>query len=157
MPRGFRIQMKKNERKKRAQRMPGALDARAAVDQGLRTMLGPGVSLPVELVETALTERKRAKARASVITHEHPASPVSIAGWGHCVGAQSVPAAVVEKEHGLAPDTILRRAGIESVARAGRDEGELDLAVRAAQAALARAGVTPSQVDYVIVTSETFL
>jgi len=197
--------MKKNERKKNAQHGPGALDARAAVEQGLRTMLGPEASVPaekvdwiagglldsmahaevlvaieklaglpdvfdglaggpprntraaVELVEAALSERKRAKARASVTAQEHPASAVSIAGWGHCVGAQSVPAAVVEKEHGLAPDTILRRAGIESVARAGRDEGELDLAVRAAQAALARAGASPSQVDHVIVTSETFL
>jgi 3-oxoacyl-[acyl-carrier-protein] synthase-3 len=85
------------------------------------------------------------------------ANPVIIAGWGHFVGSQRVPAAAVEKEHGLPPDTILRRAGIESVARAARDESEPDLAVRAAKAALAKAGAKVSEVDHIIVTSETFL
>jgi 3-oxoacyl-[acyl-carrier-protein] synthase-3 len=83
-------------------------------------------------------------------------SLVSIAGWGHCVGAERVPAAAVEKEHGLPADTILRRAGIESVARAARDENELDLAARAAQAALERAGADAAQVDCLVVTTETF-
>jgi len=82
---------------------------------------------------------------------------VSIAGWGHCVGAELVPAAAVEKEHGLPEGTILRRAGIESVARAGRDENELDLAARAAAAALERAGARESQVSCLIVTTETFV
>jgi 3-oxoacyl-[acyl-carrier-protein] synthase-3 len=63
----------------------------------------------------------------------------------------------VEKEHGLPPDTILRRAGIESVARARHGETELDLAAHAAEKALERAGAGASSVDYIIVTSETFL
>jgi len=84
-------------------------------------------------------------------------SMVGLAGWGHCLGEELVPAAAVEKEHGLPPDTILRRAGIESVARAKHGETELELAARAAEAALERAGASPALVDHVIVTSETFL
>lgn len=82
---------------------------------------------------------------------------VCIAGWGHRVGAELVPAASVEKEHGLPVDTILRRAGIESVAKVKPGEAELDLAVGAAEAAMARAGIAPGSVDQLIVTSETFL
>jgi 3-oxoacyl-[acyl-carrier-protein] synthase-3 len=110
-----------------------------------------------DCLEAASSKRERAKTHVSNVASEGAASLVSLAGWGHCVGSKLVPAAAVEKEHGLPPDTILRRAGIESVARAGRDERELDLAVRAAEAALAKAGVKASQVDHVIVTSETFL
>ena len=84
-------------------------------------------------------------------------SLVSIAGWGHCVGAELVPAAAVEKEHGLPEGTILRRAGIETVARAGRDKNELDLAAAAATAALERAGASTSRVNCLVVTTETFV
>jgi 3-oxoacyl-[acyl-carrier-protein] synthase-3 len=84
-------------------------------------------------------------------------SLVFFAGWGHSVGAELVPAAEVEKEHSLPADTILRRAGIESVARAGRDENELDLAARAATAALKRAGANASDVNCLVVTTETFV
>lgn len=81
---------------------------------------------------------------------------VCIAGWGHSLGAERVPAAAVEKEHGLPADTILRRAGIESVARAHADENELELAVHAAAAALERACADKSQVGCLVVTTETF-
>ena len=101
-----------------------------------------------------------ARTRTPVATIETGGQPgdsmVSIAGWGHCVGAERVPAAAVEKEHGLPTDTILRRAGIESVARAAHGENELDLAARAAQAALERAGADAAQVDCLVVTTETF-
>jgi 3-oxoacyl-[acyl-carrier-protein] synthase III len=82
---------------------------------------------------------------------------VEFAGWGHRLGARLLPAAAVEKEHGLPVDTILRRAGIESVAKVSGGETELDLAEAAARSALARAGVATSAVDLVVVTSETFL
>ena len=82
---------------------------------------------------------------------------VEIAGWGHRLGARLLPAAAVEKEHGLPADTILRRAGIETVAKVNSGETELDLAEAAARSALSRAGVAASAVDLVIVTSETFL
>ncbi len=84
-------------------------------------------------------------------------SQVSIAGWGHSVGGELVPAAAVEKEHGLPAGTIRRRAGIESVARAARGENELDLAARAATAALVRAGAAAAQVNCLVVTTETFV
>src|SRR5208282_1550879 len=104
-----------------------------------------------DCLEAASSKRERTEAGAGNDSQARAASHVGLAGWGYCVGSESVPAAAVEKEHGLAPDTILRRAGIESVARAGREESELDLAVRAAEAALARAGAKPSMVDHVIV------
>ena len=84
-------------------------------------------------------------------------SPVCIAGWGHSVGSELVPAAAVEKAHSLPVDTILRRAGIETVARAAHDENELDLAARAAAAALDRAGAKAPQVKCLVVTTETFV
>jgi len=197
--------MKRNERKKRAPGQLGALNARAVVEQGLRTMLPPEGRVPAENTDwiasglldsmahsevlvaieklcgvpdvfdglpsgpprstkaaadclaAAFSEREGAKLPAADAAEEATSSVVSVAGWGHSVGSEKVPAAAVEKEHGLPRDTILRRAGIESVARAAREETELDLAVRAAEAALARAGAKPAQVDHVIVTSETFL
>lgn len=96
-------------------------------------------------------------ARKAFDADAQSAAVVIIAGWGHSVGTERVPAAAVEKEHGLPTDTILRRAGIESVARAGRDENELDLAARAAESALQRAGASPAQVDCLVVTTETFV
>jgi 3-oxoacyl-[acyl-carrier-protein] synthase-3 len=103
-----------------------------------------------------LPEREQSPMPAEASALQAAGSLVSIAGWGHCVGAEMVPAAAVEKEHGLPADTILRRAGIESVARAARDENELELGARAADAALKRAGVDVSQVDCLVVTTETF-
>ena len=81
---------------------------------------------------------------------------VCVAGWGHAVGGERVPAAEVEREHGLPTDTILRRAGIESVARVAEGENELDLATRAASAALKRAGASAGHVGCLVVTTETF-
>ncbi|HUK52656.1 MAG TPA: 3-oxoacyl-[acyl-carrier-protein] synthase III C-terminal domain-containing protein [Candidatus Binatia bacterium] len=80
-----------------------------------------------------------------------------IAGWSHCVGEESVSAQEVEREFGLPTETISRRAGIESVARVPAGVTELDLAERAAARALLRCGFTSSQVDYLIVSSETFV
>lgn len=101
-------------------------------------------------------------ARVEVGANHRPAPrdgavEVCIAGWGHRVGAERVPAAAVEKEHGLPADTILRRAGIESVAKVKDGEAELDLAARAAETALQRAETSAEAVDHLIVTSETFL
>jgi 3-oxoacyl-[acyl-carrier-protein] synthase-3 len=99
---------------------------------------------------------RRSAARGSAV-FDAIRTEVCIAGWGYRVGGESVPAAAVEKEHGLPADTILRRAGIESVAKAKNGEAELDLAVHAAESALKRAGLQASVVDHLIVTSETFL
>ncbi len=110
----------------------------------------------VQCLEAA--ESKRRKERESLPRTASPAAEalVSFVGWGHTVGGERVPAAEVEKAHGLPADTILRRAGIESVARAKRNENELDLAGRAAESALQRAGTGPTRVGCLVVTSETF-
>ncbi|HVN07906.1 MAG TPA: 3-oxoacyl-[acyl-carrier-protein] synthase III C-terminal domain-containing protein [Patescibacteria group bacterium] len=99
---------------------------------------------------------KSAKSPGSNGAEKHLAPLVSFAGWGYSVGAERVPAAQVEREHGLPVDTILRRAGIESVARAAQGENELDLAARAAATALERAGTDATQVECLVVTTETF-
>src|SRR5271168_3075199 len=141
--------MKKHKRKRNPLRWRPPLDARAAVEECLRTMLPPGAALPEEGADWIRSGALDSMAHAEVV--------VCLAGWGHRVGAELVPAACVEKEHGLPPDTILRRAGIESVARAKGGETELDLAVKAAESALARAGTAAPEVDLIVVTSETFL
>ena len=80
-----------------------------------------------------------------------------IAGWGHCVGAETVPAEAVEREFQLPTQTISRRAGIETVARASSGESELELATRAAGRALEQAGFSSAQVDCLVVSSETYV
>jgi 3-oxoacyl-[acyl-carrier-protein] synthase-3 len=84
-------------------------------------------------------------------------SPVCFAGWGHCVGEQNVAAQTVEKEFGLPTETISRRAGIESVARAPSGVTELELAAGAAAKALEHSGLSASQVDCLVVSSETYV
>jgi 3-oxoacyl-[acyl-carrier-protein] synthase-3 len=85
------------------------------------------------------------------------AATAGIAGWGHCVGEQAVPAQAVEKEFSLPTETISRRAGIESVARTPAGVTELELVAKAAALALERAGLHASAVDCLIVSSETYV
>jgi len=108
------------------------------------------------VLEEAMRRREKAEGAEGGNVQPATGALVSFAGWGHAVGAERVPAAAVEKEHGLPADTILRRAGIESVARAAQGENELELAVRAAVLALERAGSRAEQVECLVVTTETF-
>ena len=84
-------------------------------------------------------------------------SPVGIAGWGHCLGAKRLTAAEVERVHSLPADTILVRAGIESVARVGSEESELELAASSVQDALRRSETDVAKVDCLVVSSETYV
>jgi 3-oxoacyl-[acyl-carrier-protein] synthase III len=81
----------------------------------------------------------------------------AIVSWAHCVGEESVPADRVERQFGLPTETISRRAGIDSVARAPSGGSELDLAARAAAQVLERAEFITAQVDCLVVSSETFV
>ena len=93
----------------------------------------------------------------AVPASDDPPLTAGIAGWGHCVGEQTVPAQAVEKEFLLPTETISRRAGIESVARAPSGVGELELAAEAARRALERTGHEATGVDHLIVSSETYV
>lgn len=80
-----------------------------------------------------------------------------LVGWGTAVGMRRVSAAELEREFGLKARKISKGAGIESVARVASGEDELTLAVRACEAALARADAGMEAVDCIIATSETHL
>lgn len=85
------------------------------------------------------------------------ARAAGIAGWGHAVGEQIVAAQEVEREFHLPTETISRRAGIESVARAPAGMTEIELAAQAAARALQSADLDPSRVDCLVVSSETYV
>ena len=79
-----------------------------------------------------------------------------ISGWFAQFGSTVVPAAVVEREFGLAPGTMAVRAGIESVRRVSAEEDILSLALGAADGAIRKAGISPRQLDWILATSETW-
>jgi len=53
----------------------------------------------------------------------------------------------VDREFGMSAGKLRKRAGIESVARAGQSESEATLGARAAQEALRAAGCAAGEVD----------
>jgi 3-oxoacyl-[acyl-carrier-protein] synthase III len=83
--------------------------------------------------------------------------PVSLLGWGHALGSDQVEASAVERECGLSAGTLRQRAGIETVCRACAGEDEVTLAQKAAGLALEAAGASVDALDFVLVTSATFL
>lgn len=78
-------------------------------------------------------------------------------GWGVALGSECVSVARVEEEFRLSEGTLAKRAGIESVRRASREENEILLAKMAAERALQMAGISAERPDWIIATSETFL
>jgi len=78
-------------------------------------------------------------------------------GWGAALGSECVPIARVEEEFHLPEGTLAKRAGIDSVRRASREENEIFLAKMAAERALQMASVSAERPDWIIATSETFL
>jgi len=82
---------------------------------------------------------------------------VNLTGWGYALGRIRVEAAGVESKCALAPGTISGRAGIDTVCYAGQSEDEISLGFDAAEAALAKAGVGPGQVDVLVATSATWI
>lgn len=85
------------------------------------------------------------------------AAAISLAGWGFVLGSLRVEAEEIERECGVAPGTFRDGAGIESVRRAGEAENELILAGKAAESALDLAKTSAETVDFVVVTSATFI
>lgn len=82
---------------------------------------------------------------------------VALTGWGSALGSRKLGAEERERDCGLAPGTLLHRAGIESVCTAADDETELTLGLKAAESALSRTNALPEHVDFIIATSATFL
>ena len=113
--------------------------------RSLRTMLA--------VLESSQGREERA---ATPVSAPRPATATGIAGWAHAVGSSVVEAAEVEREFRLPPGKIRKGAGIESVARLGRDEDEVSFCAAVCDAALARAGWDIGEVDWLIATSETY-
>ncbi len=81
----------------------------------------------------------------------------TILGWGEALGSQVIPAEQIESEFGLPPGKLRIRAGIESARRIGGPENEINLAATAARLALKQAQAKPTDLDFLVVTSETSL
>jgi 3-oxoacyl-[acyl-carrier-protein] synthase III len=78
-----------------------------------------------------------------------------IIGTGHYLPARIVPNAEFAATLDTSDDWIVSRSGIERRHFAAEDEYTSDLAIKAAQAALANAGVTAQEIDAVIVATST--
>jgi 3-oxoacyl-[acyl-carrier-protein] synthase III len=81
----------------------------------------------------------------------------SIAGWAFSLGSRRLSADQIEYDLGLPPHKIRDGAGIDSVCLAADTEDELVLAQKAAEIALEMAEVSVDNVDFLVVTSATFL
>lgn len=134
----------------RAAQLPGVFDQLAG---------GPPRSIraAADCLERAARAEETGAARRMDRSEAEGGRAARIAGWAHSVGSERVGAEAVEREFHLPMETISRRAGIESVARAPAGESELELAARAAGGALEHAGCGSEQVDYLIVSSETYV
>jgi len=79
----------------------------------------------------------------------------SIAGWGTSVPEQRVTNADLEARVDTSDEWIVERTGIRERRVAGPDETTASLAVEAGTAAIKQAGITPEDVDLLIVASAT--
>jgi len=80
---------------------------------------------------------------------------VAIAAVGASVPEQVVTNEDLKRTHGFDPDWIVQRTGIRERRHASADEATSDLAARAATQCLERAGVSPSEVDMLLVGTFT--
>ncbi len=87
----------------------------------------------------------------------HTDLQASILGSGEALGSQVIPVAQIEREHGLPPGKLQNRAGIESVRRVAGPENEINLAAGAARAALKQARAKATDLDFLVISSETSL
>jgi len=129
-------------------------DATGVRDFGERMMDQPR-SLQTMLAVLESSQGREEKT-ATPVSAPRQATATGIAGWAHGVGSRVVKAAEVEREFHLPPGKIQKGAGIETVARLARDEDEVAFCAAVCDAALARTGCGIGEVDWLVVTSETF-
>ena len=80
-----------------------------------------------------------------------------LTGSAFVPGSQVIPPEVVDREFGMPEGKLRRRAGIESISRAARDENETSLGAEAARRALRSARCGVERLDWILATSETHL
>jgi 3-oxoacyl-[acyl-carrier-protein] synthase-3 len=71
------------------------------------------------------------------------------------LGSNRIPSQDVDREFGMPIGKLRKRAGIVSIARAAADETETTLAAKAVTQALAAAGCSAQELDWIFATSET--
>ncbi|MBL4813574.1 MAG: ketoacyl-ACP synthase III [Rhodobacteraceae bacterium] len=74
---------------------------------------------------------------------------VRLAGTGHALPANMVSSEELDKQHGFEPGYLARLSGVQSRPVCG-DENQIDLAVAAAEMAIAEAGIAVTDIDLVL-------
>src|SRR4051812_37138999 len=80
--------------------------------------------------------------------------PIGIAGVGMYVPATYITAAEIARETGIPEEVIVTKFGLPRKPVPGPDDQPTAMALRAAQDALAQAGIAPDDIDVVLCTTE---
>ncbi|WP_328980573.1 ketoacyl-ACP synthase III [Streptomyces canus] len=80
---------------------------------------------------------------------------VGVLGTGSCLPRRVVPNSEVAAPAGVDEEWIVRKTGIRQRHYAAADEAASDLAARAAERALENAGLTPLDIDWILVATST--
>jgi 3-oxoacyl-[acyl-carrier-protein] synthase-3 len=83
------------------------------------------------------------------------ATPIHFAGWGADVPSDVLPNSELEKRFGLDDGWITQKTGIDTRRMAAPEQTSASLAAKAARAALASAGVQPSDIDMIVLATCT--
>jgi 3-oxoacyl-[acyl-carrier-protein] synthase III len=83
------------------------------------------------------------------------ATPIHFAGWGADVPSDVLANSELEKRFGLDDGWITQKTGIDTRRVAAPKQTSASLAARAARAALASAGVEPSDIDMIVLATST--
>ncbi|HEY6944224.1 MAG TPA: 3-oxoacyl-[acyl-carrier-protein] synthase III C-terminal domain-containing protein [Candidatus Acidoferrum sp.] len=124
--------------------------------------LGSGLNeQPASFASVLAALRDSSKSRlASVDSQEGmigdvAASPAFLTGSSFAQGSRRVPSEEVDRAFGMPIGKLRKRAGIESLAYASKNENELSLGAKAAEQALRAGACGAQELDWIIATSET--
>ena len=104
---------------------------------------------PIELIASGADAQSIGLGSAERITG------VALTGWAATLGARRVPSEEVDRAFGMPLGKLRERAGIESLSYAAAEQNELTLGDAALRQALHVAGCPPTELDWIIATSET--
>jgi 3-oxoacyl-[acyl-carrier-protein] synthase-3 len=150
----------------------GGLDSMAWVDtlisieaaMGIRDFGNPWPedrSKTIRALADMVLESRRLTAReaprADIRSAASADEKVSITGWASLLGSRQLSAEQIERDLDLPPHKIRDGAGIHRLCLAAVDEDELVLAQRASEIALEMAEISVEEIDFLVVTSATFL
>ena len=150
----------------------GALDSMAWVDTliGIESATGiqdfgnpwpekrsKSIRALADMIQDAWKSSPHERAPADLQSPAGTDRKTSISGWAYSLGSWRLRADQIENDLGLPPHKIRDGAGIDSVCLAADTEDELVLAQKAAELALKMAEVSVDNVDFLVVTSATFL